>query len=267
MGARLYKEYEMTEKKVVIITGSARGIGAACVRVFAKHDFAVIGLDILPEGQKVAEQVNRLGGGECEFFVCDVSNEKQVADCIQKVGEKYGRVDVLVNNAGVVLVKPFDQITWDEFERTIDINLGGHFLLCKYVLPFMKAQRSGVIVNMGSVSGHVGQTDHVMYGATKGAIIAMTRALAWELAPYNIRVNSISPGSVDTPMLRGDIELESKRTGVPFDEVKKKREAEQAFRRWADPAEIAEPIYFLASDGASFVTGADWLVDCGWVAK
>jgi len=174
---------------------------------------------------------------------------------------------VLVNNAGVVQVKPFDQITWDEFKRTVDINLGGHFLLCKYVLPFMKAQKSGVIVNMGSVSGHVGQIDHVMYGATKGAIIAMTRALAWELAPYNIRVNSISPGSVDTPMLRGDIEQESKRTGVPFNVVKKEREAEQAFQRWADPAEIAEPIYFLASEGASFVTGADWLVDCGWVAK
>jgi NAD(P)-dependent dehydrogenase (short-subunit alcohol dehydrogenase family) len=253
-------------KKIVIITGSARGIGAACVRVFAKHDYAVIGLDILPEGQKAAEEVNRLGG-ECAFFVCDVSDEKQVADCIQKVGEKYGRVDVLVNNAGVVLVKPFDQITWDEFKRTVDINLGGHFLLCKYVLPYMKAQRSGVIVNMGSVSGHVGQMDHVMYGATKGAIIAMTRSLAWELAPYNIRVNSISPGSVDTPMLRGDIELESRRTGVPFEQVKKEREAEQAFKRWADPLEIAEPIYFLASEGASFVTGADWLVDCGWVAK
>jgi NAD(P)-dependent dehydrogenase (short-subunit alcohol dehydrogenase family) len=135
------------------------------------------------------------------------------------------------------------------------------------VLPFMKQQKSGVIVNMASVSGHVGQIDHVMYGATKGAIIAMTRALAWELATYNIRVNSISPGSVDTPMLRSDIDLESRRTGTPFDQVKKEREAEQALGRWADPMEIAEPIYFLASEGASFVTGTDWLVDCGWVAK
>ncbi len=146
-------------------------------------------------------------------------------------------------------------------------NLGRHFLLCKYVLPYMKKQMSGVIINMGSVSGHVGQTDHVMYGATKGAIIAMTRALAWELAPYNIRVNSISPGSVDTPMLLGDIDLKSRRTGMPFDTVKHEREAEQAFKRWADPAEIAEPIYFLASEGASLVTESDWLVDCGWVAK
>jgi NAD(P)-dependent dehydrogenase (short-subunit alcohol dehydrogenase family) len=176
-------------------------------------------------------------------------------------------VDTLVNHAGGVLVKPFDQITWDEFKRTVDINLGGHFLLCKYVLPYMKKQKGGVIINMGSVSGHVGQMDYVKYGATKGAIIAMMRALAWVLAPWNIRVNSISPGSVDTRMLRGDITLESNHTGIPFEVVKKEGEAEQAFKRWADPAEIAEPIYFLASDGASFVTGADWLVDCGRVAK
>ncbi len=253
-------------KKVAIITGSARGIGAATLREFASHGYAAIGLDILAEGEAVAGEINQ-AGGESLFMQCDVSSENQVAQCIRAVADKYGRIDVLVNNAGVVLVKPFDQISWEEFRRTTEINLGGHFLLCKYVLPHMKQQRKGVIINMGSVSGHVGQTDHVMYGATKGAIIAMTRALAWELAPYNIRVNSISPGSVDTPMLRGDIELESQRTGIPFDLVKQDREAEQAFKRWADPSEIAKPIYFLASEEASFVTGTDWLVDCGWVAK
>ena len=256
----------MTEQKVVIITGSARGIGAATMKVFARHGYAAAGMDMLAEGTTVAEDI-RKDGGIADFFLCDVANEKRVEVCVREVVEKYGRVDALVNNAGIVLVKPFDQITWEEFRHTTEVNLGGHFLLCKYVLPHMKKQKSGVIVNMGSVSGHVGQMDHVMYGATKGAIIAMTRALAWELAPYNIRVNSISPGSVDTPMLRGDINLESNRTGVPFDAVKKEREAEQAFKRWADPMEIAEPIYFLASDGASFVTGSDWLVDCGWVAK
>ena len=253
-------------KKVAVVTGSARGIGAATVKVFAEHGYAVLALDTLPEGQKVADEVNA-AGGDCLFMACDVADEAQVAACIRAAGEKYGRVDALLNVAGVVLVKPFETITWDEYRRTVDVNLGGTFLLCKYVLPFMKQQRSGVIVNMASVSGHVGQTDHVMYGATKGAIIAMTRALAWELAPYNVRVVSISPGSVDTPMLRGDIQLESKRTGIPFAQVKVEREAEQAFKRWADPREIAEPIYFLASDAASFITGSDLLVDCGWVAK
>jgi NAD(P)-dependent dehydrogenase (short-subunit alcohol dehydrogenase family) len=240
----------MTVKKVVVITGGARGIGSATVKEFAKHGYAIVSLDTLAEGQKVADEVNK-GTGECTFMVCDVSNEKQVADALKTVDQKYGRVDVLANIAGIVLVKPFDTITWDEYTRTVNVNLGGTFLLC----------------NMASVSGHVGQIDHVMYGATKGAILAMTRALAWELAAWNIRVNSISPGSVDTPMLRGDITLESNRTGIPFEQVKKEREAEQAFKRWADPAEVAAPIYFLASDEASFITGTDLLVDCGWVAK
>lgn len=256
----------MPGKKVAVVTGGARGIGAATVKEFANHGYAVISLDTLPEGKNVSDEVNQQGG-ECTFLACDVSEEKQVAAAFKTIGEKYGRVDVLANIAGIVLVKPFDTITWDEYSRTVDVNLGGTFLFCKYALPFMKKQKSGSIVNMASVSGHVGQMDHVMYGATKGAILAMTRALAWELAAWNIRVNSISPGSVDTPMLRGDIKLESDRTGVPFEEVKKDREAEQAFKRWADPSEIAAPIYFLASDEASFITGTDLLVDCGWVAK
>jgi cyclopentanol dehydrogenase len=257
----------MTNKKVAITTGGARGIGAATVRSFAAHDYAVISLDVLAEeGEQVCAEV-RQQGGEATFMQCDVSNEARVREVVQAVVDRYDRVDALLNNAGIVLVKPFDEITFAEYQRTFDVNVGGIFLLTKYVLPIMKRQKSGAIVNMASVSGHVGQIDHVMYGATKGAIIAMTRALAWEAAAYNIRVNSISPGSVDTPMLRSDIALESGRTGLPFEEVKRIREAEQAFKRWADPAEIAEPIYFLASDAASFITGADLLVDCGWVAK
>jgi NAD(P)-dependent dehydrogenase (short-subunit alcohol dehydrogenase family) len=172
-----------------------------------------------------------------------------------------------VNNAGVVLVKPLEETTWDDYRRVVDVNLGGTFLLCKHVLPVMKKRRSGAIVNLASVSGHVGQTDHAVYGATKGALLSFTRALAWEVAPFGIRVNSISPGSVDTPMLRGDVELEAARYGRPVADVRADREAEQAFGRWAEPAEIAETIFFLAEPAASFVTGADLLVDCGWVAK
>ncbi len=256
----------MIEKPVAVITGAAHGIGAATARLFASHGYGVAALDVLPEGQQIADHI-RSAGGDCTFLQCDVSQEAEVARSLHTIEEQYRRIDVLANIAGIVLVKPFEQIAWDEYLRTFNVNVGGTFLMCKYTLPIMKRQQSGVIVNMGSVSGHVGQTDHVMYGATKGAIIALTRALAWEVAPYHIRVNSISPGSVDTPMLRGDIQLESDRTGVPFDQVKKEREAEQAFKRWADPSEIAEPIYFLASSGASFVTGSDWLVDCGWVAR
>jgi NAD(P)-dependent dehydrogenase (short-subunit alcohol dehydrogenase family) len=188
---------------------------------------------------------------------------KAVADIMAA----HGRIDALVNVAGVVLVKPLTETTWEEYRRIVDVNIGGTFLLLKHVLPIMQKQKQGSVVNLGSVSGHVGQVDHALYGASKAAVIGICRALAWELAPYNIRINSISPGSVDTPMLRGDIEIESRATGKPYQEVKTLREGEQAFGRWADPSEIAATIYFLLSGEASFVTGADLLVDCGWTAR
>ena len=256
----------MTDKQVVIVTGGASGIGEATAKLFAQNGYAVAIIDIVDRGEQVATEIES-EGGECLFVKGDVSNESDVKAFVEQVMRVHGRIDVLINNAGTVVVKPLEEIDWTDFRRVVDVNLGGIFLFCKHVLPIMKKQASGAIVNMGSVSGHVGQIDHTIYGATKGAIIAFTRAVAWEVARHGIRVNSISPGSVDTPMLRSDIELESKRTGIPYDRVKREREAEQAFNRWADPGEIAEAIYFLASEKASFITGTDLLVDCGWVAK
>lgn len=254
-----------TGTPVALITGAARGIGAATVKKFMAGGYQVVATDII-----AGEEAPLLAEGQaaaCHYVTCDVADERQVADLVGMVDQRYGRIDVLATIAGVVLVKPLDETTWEEYQWVVNVNLGGTFLMCKHVLPVMKRQRGGSIVNMGSVSGHVGQTDHVLYGATKGAIIALCRALAWEVAPYRIRVNLISPGSVDTPMLRGDIDIESRRTGLPYEQVKIKREAEQALGRWADPAEIAEAIYFMASNAASFITGTDLLVDSGWVAK
>jgi NAD(P)-dependent dehydrogenase (short-subunit alcohol dehydrogenase family) len=253
-------------KKVALITGAANGIGEATARLFAKRGYAVVMVDIVDRGAAIAQEIAS-EGGVCDFFMGDVAGEADVAAVVEKTVKKHGRIDVLNNNAGIVIVRPLDEIQWEQYRRVVDVNLGGIFLFCKHAIPVMKEKKAGSIVNMGSVSGHVGQIDHSLYGATKGAVIALTRALAWELAPFNIRVNSVSPGSVDTPMLRGDIQIESEKTGKPYDEVKRIREAEQAFRRWADPSEIAESIYFLAGDTASFITGTDLLVDCGWVAK
>lgn len=248
-------------KRVALITGAARGIGAATALRFAAAGFHVVGADVIEReelpGMHAAWALER----------CDVADEAGVAGLVERVAAEHGGIDVLVNVAGVVLVKPLEETTWDEFTHVANVNIGGTFLLCKHVIPVMKRRGGGSIVNVGSVSGHVGQVDHVLYGATKAAVIGMCRALAWELAPSNIRVNSVSPGSVDTAMLRGDIALESERTGSPYGEVKRLREGEQAFGRWADPSEIAEAVYFMASDGASFVTGSDLLVDCGWTAR
>jgi NAD(P)-dependent dehydrogenase (short-subunit alcohol dehydrogenase family) len=245
--------------RVVVVTGAARGIGAAVAAGFAAGGDTVVGLDVAPVEARWRDSF--------ELLSCNVADEMEVSRAIRGVLDAHKTIDVLANVAGIVTVGPVEQTRWEDFRRVVDVNLGGVFNLCKQVLPAMKAKRRGVIVNMGSVSGHVGQVDHAIYGATKGAVIAFTRALAWELAPYDIRVVSVSPGSVDTAMLREDCQLEAERTGKSFEEVKAEREAEQAFRRWADPSEVASVVLFLASPQASYVTGGDVLVDCGWTAK
>lgn len=247
------------EQKVAIVSGAARGIGRATAEQLAREGYTTVGFDVALEGD--------VGGREWELERCDVADEDAVAALVQGVAARHGRIDVLVNVAGVVLVKPLTETGWDEFRRLVDVNLGGTFLTCKHVVPVMRQQGGGAIVNLASVSGHVGQVDHALYGASKGAVLALGRALAWELAPMGIRVTSVSPGSVDTAMLRGDIEIEAARTGASFEEVKALREREQALGRWADPSEIAEAICFLAGERASFITGSDLLVDCGWVAR
>ncbi len=256
----------MTDKKVAVVSGAANGIGQASALRFAKEGYIVAVVDKNPS-LEATEKMIRDMGQECLACVGDVSDEEAMSAFIDEIVKQYGRIDVLNNNAGIVVVKPLEDTRFEEFEKVAKTNIGGTFLLTKLALPIMKEKKAGAIVNLGSVSGHVGQTEHAIYGATKGAVIAFTRAVAWEVAPYNIRVNSVSPGSVDTPMLRSDIRLEADRTKMPYEEVKKLREAEQAFNRWADPSEIASAIYYLASDEASFITGSDLLVDCGWVAK
>jgi NAD(P)-dependent dehydrogenase (short-subunit alcohol dehydrogenase family) len=247
-----------TPPRVAVVTGAAQGIGkAAADRLFA-DGYAVVGGDIHGTSDHTAKW---------DLRSCDVADEDQVKALIGHVTERLGRLDVLVNVAGIVIVKPLVETGWDEFQHMLSVNLGGTFLTCKHAVPALAESGSGVIVNVGSVSGHVGQIDHSLYGASKGAVIALGRALAWELAPQNIRVATVSPGSVDTAMLRSDINLEAERTGKSFAEVKTLREGEQALGRWADPAEIAAAISFLASPEASFITGADLLVDCGWVAR
>ncbi len=257
---------ESNKAKVALVTGAASGIGRATAELFARNGYTVAVFDINEEVEKVAQSI-REEGSDCLFAAGDVSEEEDVRGFVERVVKEFSRIDVLVNNAGIVLVRPLENTGFDDFLRVVKVNLGGVFLFCKHVIPVMKNQLGGSIVNMGSVSGHVGQVDHSIYGATKGAVIAFTRALAWELAPHQIRVNSISPGSVDTPMLRGDIEIESRKTGLSFDEVKRMRESEQAFNRWASTEEIAWAVFFIASEKASFITGTDLLVDCGWVAK
>ena len=222
-------------------------------------------IDIAPALEDVAKE--RSSQTEVIWRVADVADEETAAAVVKEAYDRFGSIDVLNCNAGIVLVKPVEDTMLHEVMRVLEVNLGGIFVMTKSVVPYMKQQHSGAIVNLGSISGHVGQLQHSIYGASKAAVISFTRAIAWELAADNIRVNSVSPGSVDTPMLRSDVQGESDRLGIPYDVLKKEREAEQAFNRWADPSEIANAIYFLASDQASFITVTDLYVDCGWAAQ
>jgi NAD(P)-dependent dehydrogenase (short-subunit alcohol dehydrogenase family) len=250
--------------KAAIITGAASGIGRATAILFAREGAKVVIVDINDSGSMETMKIIQSQKEEALLLHANVSRASDVEDMVQKVVAHFGGIDVLVNNAGIVLVKPLTETTEEDFERVVNTNYKSVFLCTKYVVPHMK--RGGSIVNIASISGHVGQIDHAIYGGTKGAIISLTRALAWELAPLGIRVNSISPGSVETSMLLGDVEIEAKRRGVSIDVIRKERSDIGALRRWASPEEIAHAIAFLSSDKASYITGIDLLVDAGWAA-
>ena len=247
--------------KVAIITGAASGIGQATALLFAQEDAKVVIVDINDKGGKETVNKIKIGRKQAVFIHADVSKEVDVRNMVKKVNNLYGKIDILVNNAGVVLVKPIVETTEKDFETVVNTNYKSIFLCTKHVVPFMK--KGGSIVNIASISGHVGQINHAVYGGTKGAVIALTRALAWELAPRGIRVNSISPGSVETPMLLGDVEIEAKRLGVSMEKIRKERSDIGALHRWADPKEIAEAILFLASERAGWITGGSFNIDGG----
>ena len=181
------------EGKVAIITGAASGIGRATAILFAQEGAKVVVTDINDKGGTETVKLIKEEKKQALFVHADVSKEVDVKTMVKTAKESYGKIDILVNNAGVVLVKPIIETTEQDFEKVVNTNYKSVFLCTKHVLPYMK--KGGTIVNVASISGHVGQINHAVYGGTKGAIIALTRALAWELAPLGIRVNSISPGS------------------------------------------------------------------------
>jgi NAD(P)-dependent dehydrogenase (short-subunit alcohol dehydrogenase family) len=191
---------------------------------------------------------------------CDVARKEAVEKMVKAAVDKWGRVDILVNNAGICQFKPFLELTEEEWDRTLDINLKGYFLCSQAVAKEMAKRKSGVIINIASIAmGQVGIgfPNIVHYCASKGGIVAMTEALALELAPYNIRVNAISPGAIETPMID------------PMKQDPKMMEAILAkipLHRVGKPEEVSNLVLFLASDASSYMTGSDVVIDGGWLA-
>jgi NAD(P)-dependent dehydrogenase (short-subunit alcohol dehydrogenase family) len=253
--------------KVAIITGGSSGIGRSAAVLFAKEGANVVIADTDLKGAEETLSLIRKERLDALLVKTDVSKASEVQNMVYRTIEKYGKIDILVNNAGVVRVGSLDDYSEEDFDLLFKVNVKGVFLCCKYVVPHMKKQNSGVIVNLASIAAHVGQVNHSLYCASKAGSLAMTRALALDLAPFNIRVNSISPGATDTPMLRSDVAKQAKQRNMDPEDLKKEFEAQGVLGRWAKPEEVATGILYLASDDSSYMTGADMLIDGGWAAR
>ncbi|MCS7233058.1 MAG: SDR family oxidoreductase [Synergistetes bacterium] len=240
--------------KVVLVTGGGRGIGRSIALFFSASGATVIIFEILEEeGKLVVNEISE-HGGKGEFYKVDVSNFDEVKRAIDEVLNKHGKIDVLVNNAGIVYTKPFVECLPSEWERVIAVNLIGVFNTCRAVFPHMIERKYGKIINIASVAGKRGGGifGNSIYAASKGGVIAFTKALAREGGPYGVNVNAICPGPTETKMLNGFSEDRRK----PFMET-------IPLRRFGRPEDIAHAVLFLASDYASFITGEIMDVDGG----
>jgi NAD(P)-dependent dehydrogenase (short-subunit alcohol dehydrogenase family) len=249
------------ENKCALITGGASGIGLATVRLFAEEGAAVVIADInIEQGKQVEHEVQQ-AGGKAVFVPCDVTRTEDCQRAVKTAVEQFGRLDILFNNAGMIRRADVIGTTEDEWDRVMDVNVKSIFLMSKYAVPVMAKQGSGVIVNTGSGWGIKGGRNAVSYCASKGAVVNMTRAMAIDHGPQNIRVNCICPGDTDTPMLRNEA------TQIGQSEAQFMAEAsERPLNRYAQPIEIAQAVLYLVSDAASFVTGAVLAVDGGGTA-
>lgn len=234
--------------KVVLVTGGSRGIGAAIATMAAKAGatVAITYSRKKPEATRVAHLVAR-AGSECLIMQADVSRPGDARRAVRTVIDHYGRIDVLVNNAGVWKRGAIGKMTERQWDETLDINLKGTFLFCNAVVPLMKKQKWGRIINIASTAGQRGEPFHSHYAASKGGMIAFTKAIAAELAPFGITANCVSPGWVYTDM-----------TSNVLDDNRQIRKVNELIPRGrvATAEEIAGPVVFLASDLANHVVGA-----------
>jgi NAD(P)-dependent dehydrogenase (short-subunit alcohol dehydrogenase family) len=250
------------ENKVIVITGAGRGIGAATAEMCAQKGAKVVVADINAEGGKKVVDGIRKQGLEAIFFHVDVSKEDQVEAMIKFAVDKYGKLDGIVNDAATIVVKSVTQITAEEWNKVIGVNLNGVFYCCKHAIrQFEKQGTGGSIVNMGSISAMVGLYEQPVYCASKGGIFQLTRQIAVEYAKNNIRCNTISPGSVEGEFV--EIYLDGQ---VDPKAARERQYASHPMGRFATPQEIGNAIIFMLSDQSSFVTGANLMVDGGYTA-
>lgn len=248
--------------KAVLVTGAGSGIGRAIAEGFADAGANVLVHDLVPEAEQVAEQ---LGG---RFLQANLAEPDQVRQLAQEALRRAGRVDILVNNAGFQRIHPVEEFPESEWMSMIQVMLTAPFQLIKYLLPAMKAQRWGRVINISSVHGLVASPFKSAYISAKHGLLGLTKTVALEAGEYGVTVNAICPAYVRTPLVENQVADQARTRGIPEDEVVAKVMLEPAaVKRLIEPAEVASLALFLASEQAGVITGSAYTIDLGWTAR
>jgi NAD(P)-dependent dehydrogenase (short-subunit alcohol dehydrogenase family) len=249
------------EGKVALITGGATGIGRGSALLFAKHGAKIAVADYnAEEGQRTVEII-RENGGQAIFILTDVAKAGECERAVSETVKTFGALHILYNNAGIWRRGTVVDMSEDEWDRTISVNLKSMFLMSKFAIPEIVKSGGGSIVNMASASGHGGCTNASAYGVAKAGVISLTKSMAADYGPQGIRVNSLSPGRIETPLIHGLWESE----GVGYDEGRRRDMASEVrpLRTIGFPEDVAYAALYLASHESRYVTGADILIDGG----
>ncbi|RSN76910.1 SDR family NAD(P)-dependent oxidoreductase [Candidatus Methanodesulfokora washburnensis] len=243
--------------KVALVTGGSSGIGRAIALKLSQAGAKVAILDI----KECEDLLDEIGRDKARFYRCDVTSAEEVKETVNRVYGDFGRIDIVVNAAGIIIRKDAVETSEEEWDRVLNVNLKGPFLVSKYSIPYMIRGGGGSIVNIASGWGLKGGPKAVAYCASKGGLVNMTRAMAIDHGKNGIRVNCVAPGDVDTPMLRS----EAKQLGISWEDFLKDA-SNRPLARIGRPEDIANAVLFLASGMASWITGATLVVDGGGIA-
>ncbi|MBS4198209.1 glucose 1-dehydrogenase [Bacillus sp. FJAT-49732] len=247
------------EGKVAIITGSGSGIGRATALRFAQEGAHVIVNDIVSENGEETVKLIKDNGGSATFFHADVTNPESVKALTEYVLSEYKQVDILFNNVGISNVGRVDEVEPDVWDKVMSVNVKGVYLPSKYIVPHMMERKSGCIINMSSCAAEMGLAKRALYSATKGAILALTKAMQVDYAPYNIRVNALLPGTIYTPFVENYLKTAYSNPEEAINGIK----ARQLSGELGKPEDVANAALFLASDESKFMMGSPLYIDGG----